>query len=271
MRQVSGLERVRLGQMDLEEHLRDPRIRQRYVTALFDTIADRYDRFTKWFSYGMDSNWKREILGRVASQLTCETVVLDLACGTGDLSLGIAELEPEALIVGVDHSARMVALAEHQRQVAGRKGVSFSRADMMQLPIATSSADFVVVGYGLRNVPNCSSALEDIGRVLKVGGCLLTLDFYRPSNKLWCRLFLEYLRVVGNAYGWAWHRQPEAYGYIAKSVQQYLTLYEFTTLLEQQGFSVRAVLPKLWGGICVHIAVRLPDGHGPENSNDENV
>jgi demethylmenaquinone methyltransferase/2-methoxy-6-polyprenyl-1,4-benzoquinol methylase len=149
----------------------------------------------------------------------------------------------------------MVRLAA-RRTTAPDGRVRVGVGDMVQLPLPSASADVVTVGYGIRNAPAVDAALAEIARVLRPGGRLLVLDFYRPRSRVWRALFLWYLRAAGNLVGWLWHGAPVAYGYIGPSVAGYLSAEEFATALEAHGFSVRWIRRKLLGGVALHAAVR---------------
>jgi len=242
-----------LRRLDLDEHVRDPGIKQRFVTAMFEVIAPRYDRFTRAFSCGMDRGWKRALLDEAARELTPGTVVLDLACGTGDLAFGVAHRAPQARIVGIDISRRMLsAAAARAPGRADRPG--FSAGHMPQLPLRDGSVGLVTAGYAVRNAPHAGAALDEIARVLTPGGRLLTLDFYRPRNPVWRRLYLWYLKRAGNLIGRLWHRQAQVYGYIAPSIDHYMSWQDFSAELERRGLVVERVRRKLLGGICIHEA-----------------
>ena len=245
-----------LPQLDLEEHLRDPGIKQRFVTAMFEVVAPRYDRFTRAFSFGMDQGWKRQLLAELDGKVQGNATVLDLASGTGDLTLGAAARMPRSRALGFDVSRRMAMAAERRRRAVGSDRVHFTVAHMQRLPLRDASIDAVTVGYGIRNAPDHGAALDEIARVLRPGGLLAVLDFYRPRNRLWRSLYLSYLRAMGSLYGWLWHRQGVAYGYIAPSIEHYVSWQEFTAALEQRGFVVERVHRKLLGGIGIHVACR---------------
>lgn len=244
---------MRLGDLDLERHLRDAAIKQRYVTVMFDLIAPRYERFTRWFSYGIDRGWKREVVRSVAERVSGSAVILDLGCGTGDLALAVGAERPLATVVGIDISMRMRGFAAARAKRAATD-VSFCGGDMMALPVRDASVDAVTVGYGLRNTPDYEQALAEIARILKPGGALVTLDFYRPTNPVWASIFLRYLSLAGHAYGWLWHREPNAYGYIAESVRRHVTTHTLAEALAEKGFEVVRVRRKLLGSIAIHVA-----------------
>src|SRR5687768_13528946 len=117
-------EAARLQALDLEAHLADPALKQDFVTPMFDVIAARYDDFTRIFSFGMDRGWKRELLAEVKRIAPPDAIVLDLACGTGDIALDIAGLLPRSRVTGLDASPGMIAMASDRRvgDLASRVG-----------------------------------------------------------------------------------------------------------------------------------------------------
>jgi ubiquinone/menaquinone biosynthesis methyltransferase len=240
--------------LEPERYLDDPTIRQQYVTAVFDLVAPRYDTFTRWFSFGMDHAWKHEVarLAAAAADACGErtAVVADVACGTGDLAFALAG--SRRVVVGLDVSHEMLRRAVPRARAACATATHFAAGDMTALPAADASFDVVTIGYGLRNAPRLDAALDEVARVLRPGGHVVTLDFCRPTNPLWRRLFLGYLAVAGSLYGWAWHREPAAYRYISRSIEHFVTPDELTRALVARGFDIYHVDRKLFGGICVH-------------------
>ena len=266
----------RLGQLDVEAYLNDPLKKQAFVTPMFDVIAPRYDAFTRLFSLGMDATWKREAVQAALAGASSAQNVLDLACGTGDFVIALSKAMPDANVAGIDASPRMIAaaserlaIAKHnvvsQRNDATSSGVSatapFAHAtvrvgDMMQLDAANATIDLVTAGYGFRNVPDPAVAVREVARVMRSGGTFVVLDFYRPEMTLWRKLLLGYLSVAGNAVGWWWHRDPVVYGYIARSIDHFMSWQAFSVLLQREGFMVQRVVRHLGGGIALHIATR---------------
>lgn len=247
----------RLADLDLEAHLSDPALKQRFVTPMFDLVAPRYDRFTRVFSFGMDRRWKAELTTWMSTAIAPDARVLDLACGTGDLAFAAARRVTSGDVVGIDASAEMIAIARRRGEAeAPHANVRFSVGDISALDHADASADAIIAGYALRNVPDHGRAIAEIARVLKPGGVLATLDFYRPEAGAWRALFLWYLALAGNAVGWLWHREPVAYGYIARSIEHFVSWQQFSLALERAGLHVERVRVKLLGGVALHFARR---------------
>ena len=220
----------------------------RLMRAMFDTVAPRYDFFTRTFSYGMDRRWK--LMGVERAHLPPRPTVLDLASGTGDFSLLIARHYPDARIIAVDLTERMLRLA---RKRGLRSAVC---ADAAVLPFPAGTFDCVFIGYGLRNFPNLRKALDEIQRVVRPGGMLFSLDFYLPRNPVFRRLYLAHLYLQGAFWGFALHGRPRIYTYIPDSLRSFMSIDDFTSLLERSGFRPIDVRRRLLGGIGLHWAAK---------------
>lgn len=228
-----------------------------YVRRLFHTIADRYDLITGLLSFGRDRRWKRTLIA--LADVRPGTRALDLAAGTGDIAFGLSE--HGARVIALDITHRMLQLASRKRQPAA--AVSFVTGDMMSLPFPNGTFDLVTTGYGIRNVPAIPPALAEIGRVLRPGGLLLSLDFDRPANA-WVRgVYLGYLTVVGSVLGWVLHRDPDTYRYIPESIRRYPGATGVAALLGSAGFDESRVLPLLGGLMAINVAVRNDERQMP--------
>jgi demethylmenaquinone methyltransferase / 2-methoxy-6-polyprenyl-1,4-benzoquinol methylase len=249
----------RLAALDLHEHLGDPARKQAFVTPMFDVIAPRYDRFTRWFSFGMDRRWKRAAIDALATALPPGASVLDVATGTGDLADAAVAHAAAGDALGIDASPAMIHAATDRHATA--PALRFAVASVMALPLRDAQYGGATAGYAFRNVPALSPALAECARVLRPGAPLVILDFYRPANRLWAWLFVTYLRVAGNVVGWCWHRAPVVYGYLGPSVAGWVTVPQMTTALGSAGFTVRRVQRWLGGGVALHVATR----HAPSS------
>jgi len=215
---------------------------------MFSTVAPRYDFITRTFSYGMDRHWKRTGLDR--ARLPDRPVVLDLAAGTGDFSLMVRQRYPGSRAVAVDITERML-------QLARERGVQHTVcADAGLLPFPDHSFDCVFVGYGLRNFPNLRVAVNEIERVTRPGGSLVSLDFFLPSNTFLRPLYLGYLYAQGAFWGLVLHGRPRVYTYIPDSLRTFVSIDDFSSLLHRTGYHHVDTRRYILGGIGLHWAVK---------------
>ncbi len=240
----------------LTEAFETPERKRTYVRKLFATIADRYDFITVVLSFGRDRAWKRRLVRE--AHLQAGERVFDLASGTGDIAFEAANAG--AAVVGLDVTARMVALAAAKAAAASvdrwRSVPRFLVGDIMALPFGDATADVVTIGYGLRNVPQLDEALEEIQRVLKPQGRLLSLDFNRPSSAIVRAAYLGYLTIVGSTLGFLLHRDPDTYRYIPESLRRYPGASGITSMMRRHGFEAVRVVPIFAGFMSLHVATR---------------
>lgn len=184
----------------------------RKIRAFFASIADRYDFANRVISMGFDQGWRRIAARRVAAHGA--RTVLDLACGSGDLTLALRREIPGAFVIGSDFCEPML-----HRGIA--KGLRHSiLGDALRLPFRDGSFDAVTVAFGLRNMESWVEALAEMRRVLRPGGLVLVLDFsLPPAPLLW--LYRPYLhsflpRVAALLTG-----KGSAYEYLADSIEKF--------------------------------------------------
>ena len=235
--------------MPLADAISTPEGKRRYVRRLFATIADRYDLITVVLSYGQDRRWKRRLVAIAGPHAGMRAV--DLATGTGDIAFALARAD--AAVVGIDVTHRMIELAARKGRTMKQRPF-FMVGDMIALPLADRSLDLATAGYGLRNVPDLRAAIDEIHRVLKPGGMMLSLDFNRPSNALVRAVYLAYLNVTGAILGWLLHRDPDTYRYIPASIRNYPGAEGVARMFERQGFDRVECHPVLGGLMAIHVA-----------------
>ena len=235
--------------VSLNQRIATPEGKRRYVRSLFATIADRYDFITAALSYGQDRRWKARLIDMAAPLPGMRA--LDLATGTGDIAFALAARG--ARVVGLYITQRMIELAT-AKKVSAHGTASFLVGDMMALPFADRTVDVVTTGYGLRNVPELEPAIDEIARVLRPGGVVLSLDFNRPGNAIVRTFYLAYLSTVGGLLGWLLHGDPDTYRYIPASIRSYPGAAAVASLMQSRGFSVVQHRRVLGGLMAIHHA-----------------
>lgn len=229
------------------------------IRLMFDQVAHRYDFLNHLLSFQLDRYWRWRCVQLVKEQLLQEnTLVLDLCCGTGDLTLALARTG-RARICGCDFALRMLEIALKKSEK--HPEVVYVGADALKLPFGSQTFDVVTIAFGFRNLANYERGLEEILRVLKPGGLLLILEFSQPRNPLWSRLYWFYsLKFLPKVGGWI-SGSPTAYQYLPESIQRFPRAEELRSLLENKGFTnVRYLL--LTGGIvAIHLAEKASVVH----------
>jgi ubiquinone/menaquinone biosynthesis methyltransferase len=238
------------------DRIATPEGKSRYVRSLFATIADKYDFVTVALSYGQDRRWKRRLVRLVEPSAGLRA--LDLATGTGDIAFALSD--GGARVVGLDITPRMIELAVAKTRTR-RHHCAFLVGDMLDLPFPDRSFDVVTTGYGLRNVPDLTRAIDEIARVLTPGGVALSLDFNKPANSVVRSAYVAYLSIVGGALGWLLHGDPDTYRYIPASIRRYPGAAPVARMLETRGFSEVKYLPVLGGLMAIHSGRRTGEGH----------
>jgi ubiquinone/menaquinone biosynthesis methyltransferase len=239
----------------LDDAFKTPAAKSRYVRGLFATIADRYDLITAVLSYGQDARWKAKLVS-IADVRKGERA-LDLAAGTGDIAFAIAARGASTVAVDITHRMLQLAAGKPRLGDSGVHGrVDFITADMASLPLGAALFDLVTTGYGLRNVPDLDAAIDEIARVLRPGGRLLSLDFNRPEQAIVRAAYLAYLTIVGSLLGWVLHRDPDTYRYIPESIKRYPGARGVADRLAARGFDHVTVIPLLFGLMSLHLAER---------------
>jgi len=223
------------------------------VREMFASIAGRYDLLNHLLSGNVDKRWRRIVANRVREKLSSSSSrVLDVACGTGDLSLTLFETTG-AGVVGTDFCRPMLEIA------AGKTSgcVRLIEGDALDLPFRDGTFDVATIAFGLRNLSSVESGLAELARVLKPGGWVAVLEFSRPSNAILRPLFNLYFSQLLPRMGGFISGSRSAYTYLPASVRAFPDQSQLSLLMEQAGF-VQVGYENLTGGIAALHMGRRP-------------
>jgi demethylmenaquinone methyltransferase/2-methoxy-6-polyprenyl-1,4-benzoquinol methylase len=225
------------------------------VREMFGRIARRYDLLNHLLSVNIDKRWRRIVANRVREKLSANprARVLDVACGTGDLSLTLFEITG-AGVVGTDFCRPMLAIAAGKTN--GR--IRFIEGDALDLPFRDGTFDVATIAFGLRNLSNVESGLAELSRVLKPGGWVAVLEFSRPANVILRPMFNLYFRKLLPMMGGLISGSLSAYTYLPASVQKFPDQSQLSLLMEQAGFD-QVGYENLTGGIAALHMGRRPE------------
>ena len=219
------------------------------VQALFDRIAGVYDPLNQVISAGLHHDWRRRAAD--LAEVGPGARVLDVAAGTGDLTIELARrVAPGGEAVGCDFAENMLARAREKAPE-----LRFESADALALPYDDGEFDAATVGFGARNFADLERGLSEMARVVRPGGRVVVLDFTTPTRPplstffdLW---FDRIVPLIGRLSG-----DPEAYGYLANSVQRYPGPSEVAATMERCGLAGIRWIVTGGGIVTLHVGRR---------------
>jgi demethylmenaquinone methyltransferase/2-methoxy-6-polyprenyl-1,4-benzoquinol methylase len=236
----------------------------RRVREMFATIAGRYDLLNHLLSVNIDKRWRRRVAKTLyASLASLRTSVpsvrgvpriLDVACGTGDLSFTLFE-SGEARIVGVDFCRPMLRIANSKASKLGFE-VPFIEGDALSLPFHDSSFEAATIAFGLRNLTAVEKGFSELLRVLKPGGRLIVLEFSKPTTPVLRSIFRIYFTRLLPLFGGLISGSKSAYQYLPESVLNFPDQNELASIMRRAGFE-EVTFQNLSGGIAaLHLGMR---------------
>lgn len=203
---------------------------------MFNAIAGTYDLNNRLHSLGQDQRWRRVAVR--AAGVKAGDIVVDVACGTGDLTQAFAATGA-GHVIGVDFTHNMLKVALEKRgRDRNHAKMSYFEGDAMNLPLADACADVVSIAFGIRNVADPGRALREFARVLRPGGRLVVLEFDQPRfplmrwfNNLYCRRIMPVTATAISA------DKTGAYKYLPASVGTFLTRDQMVGAIGASGFT----------------------------------
>jgi demethylmenaquinone methyltransferase/2-methoxy-6-polyprenyl-1,4-benzoquinol methylase len=277
--------------------------KQLFVHETFQAISRDYDRMNDIESFRLHRTWKRKLVDAVSESVTAAPRshtqpatppgmpaprVLDVACGTGDIAIALAQACPQAEVFGLDFSEAMLDVARERIEALrslqpARRGersrslaadgppapdISLAAPDAppapalvcgsaMQMEFADESFDAVTVSFGLRNMPDYERALREMARVLKPGCKLFCLEASYPTHPLVRPVFKLYFKHVMPAMASALVGHRREYEWLNESTEAFLTKDELARLMERCGLADVSYKSHLLGSAAMHVGTKL--------------
>lgn len=204
-----------------------------YNELHFAEAAPRYDTATRAMSLFRDAAWKTRLVDSLPE--VPKPLCVDIACGTGDVSLLLAKRYPEGRIVGLDIAEPMLGIARERNRFPRLR---FRRQDMCAMEFPEGTVDIVTGSYALRNAPDLPRAVGEIRRVLKPGGTAAFLDFSKPRAAIFRIPQHLLLRAWCGSWGLILHGNSEIHGYIAASLAAFPDRESLLGLFAESGFAL---------------------------------
>lgn len=233
-----------------------PGEKKRFVRHLFDDIVPTYDLLNHVLSFGTDILWRNNIFNQI--QNIKNKTVIDLACGTGDLSRLLARRGAKA--VSLDFSQAMLKAGIRKKAIQ-HLAVA---ADACRLPFPDKAFTVATIAFGIRNIPDLDVFMAETFRVLAPGGELAILELTRPENRLIRLGYTFYLTRLLPLIGGLVSGHRQAYRYLAESIATFIKPTDISDMLKRHGFATVRRIPQCFGVAAIIVARK--EGHDAAES-----
>jgi len=219
----------------MNDVLTDGNRRKQYVQKMFNDIAHRYDLLNHLLSGGTDVYWRRKAISKL--NINSDSLVLDIACGTGDFAFTTNKLK-KSKVIGIDIATKMLNLGK-QKSIDKKKSnkIKFLAGDGEKLPFNDEVFNAVTIAFGVRNMGDIKKNLSEMSRVLKPGGELIILEFSTPKSNLFKKAYMFYFHKILPGIGKLISKDKEAYTYLPVSVNHFPKPKEFERWIEDEDFN----------------------------------
>ncbi|AWG23584.1 bifunctional demethylmenaquinone methyltransferase/2-methoxy-6-polyprenyl-1,4-benzoquinol methylase [Flavobacterium faecale] len=222
------------------------------VAQMFDTISGNYDNLNRVISFGIDVKWRKKVLEIVRN--SNPKTILDIATGTGDLAILMAQTKAEK-IIGLDISAGMLEVGE--KKIAAKnlsKTIEMVLADSENMPFEDNFFDAITVAFGVRNFEHLEKGLSEILRVLKPNGVFVILETSVPDKTPYKQGYNFYSRNILPMIGKLFSKDNVAYGYLSESAAQFPYGEALNNILRKIGFIEVKAMPQTFGVATIYSA-----------------
>ncbi len=225
------------------------------VEEMFDSIAPTYDRLNHLLSMQVDRSWRRKTVRMIAKNPPAE--IIDVATGTGDLAIALAQKMPDARVTGVDISENMLAIGRRKVAEKGLGGrITLQAGDAEALDFPDCRFDCVTAAFGVRNFGDIGAGLREMCRVTRPGGECFVLEFSEPTVPLFSWAYRIYFHRILPGVGRIVSKDRGAYSYLPQSVGGFPAPEHFAEMLREAGFSEISRRRLTFGVAYVYTAVK---------------
>ncbi|WP_125723321.1 bifunctional demethylmenaquinone methyltransferase/2-methoxy-6-polyprenyl-1,4-benzoquinol methylase UbiE [Flavobacterium ustbae] len=222
------------------------------VTQMFDTISGNYDNLNRVISFGIDVKWRKKVLKIVSDKKP--KVILDIATGTGDLAILMAQTNAEK-IIGLDISAGMLEVGKKKVEEKKLSNIiELVLGDSENMPFEDNYFDAITVGFGVRNFENLEKGFAEILRVLKPNGVFVILETSVPDKFPYKQGYNFYSKNILPLIGKLFSKDNDAYGYLSESAAAFPYGEALNNILRKTGFIDVVAMPQTFGVATIYSA-----------------
>ena len=224
------------------------------VAQMFDTISENYDGLNRVISFGIDVKWRKKVVAIVGKNNPKQ--ILDIATGTGDLAIMMANLNPDR-VVGLDISAGMLDVGKQKIIKANLTDkIEMLVGDSENMPFEDNTFDAITVSFGVRNFANLDKGLTEIKRVLKPGGTFVVLETSVPTKFPYKQGYWFHSSIILPIIGKLFSKDKVAYSYLSESANSFPFGEKFNNILLKNGFTTATDKPVTFGVASIYTATK---------------
>jgi demethylmenaquinone methyltransferase/2-methoxy-6-polyprenyl-1,4-benzoquinol methylase len=225
------------------------------VNNIFSSVSDQYDLMNDFMSFGLHRIWKKQFIKLCNVQ--SKRKVLDVACGTGDISISLHKENQNIDLTCLDPNPDMIEICKQKFINKGHVDINYQIHGIERFLPKQQTFDLITVAFGFRNFTDHKKALENIFKLLEPGGMFLIMDFKKPRGKLYSKLFKFYTLNIIPKIGKIVADDENSYRYLAESIQTYFSPNEIKDMLSKAGFDNTRVVNLLEDVATIHIGQKL--------------
>ncbi|TXE07198.1 bifunctional demethylmenaquinone methyltransferase/2-methoxy-6-polyprenyl-1,4-benzoquinol methylase UbiE [Seonamhaeicola algicola] len=220
------------------------------VTKMFDTISGDYDGLNRVISFGIDVKWRKKVVNIVKN--TNPNTILDIATGTGDLAINLAQTNATK-ITGLDISSGMLEIGKQKIKTKGLDTkIEMVLGDSENMPFANNTFDAITVAFGVRNFENLENGLKEIYRVLKPNGTFVILETSVPTKTPFKQGYKLYTKHILPLIGKVFSKDRSAYKYLSESASVFPYGEALNNILRKTGFINVEDFPQTFGVATIY-------------------
>jgi demethylmenaquinone methyltransferase/2-methoxy-6-polyprenyl-1,4-benzoquinol methylase len=230
--------------------------KEEFVHSVFEDIAPKYDLMNSILSFRQHKYWRKFTMNKM-NVLEGQTAI-DLCCGTCDWTISLAQKSKKGKIIGLDFSQNMLDYGAVKLENLGlQEQVTLVRGNAMSLPYEDNSFDYATIGFALRNVPDLEQVIQEMKRVVKPGGKIVSLELSKPTWQPFKGLYYFYFQKVLPLLGKLIVKRYEQYNWLPESLINFPDRNQLAEIFRKAGLSEVEVYPLTGGVAALHIGVKV--------------
>lgn len=225
------------------------------VHNVFENIYEKYDSMNSIISFQRHKSWRNDVMKRMNVKKGSEA--LDVCTGTGDWAISLAQhVGQDGNVIGLDFSENMLSIAKEKQADKQVSQLEFILGNAMDLPFKDNAFDYVTIGFGLRNVPDYMTVLQEMYRVVKPGGVVVCLETSQPTLPVFRQLYYFYFRFIMPLFGRIFAKSYQEYAWLHESAKDFPNKEQLKQMFYQAGFSEVKTKSYTGGVAAMHMGLK---------------